>query len=77
MLNENDDVLYFDLADAVTEIIQASIQKLRCSLNTIEELVHTAELKKAYEELKSAMDNILQIDLKKCAETEGLQEKLS
>lgn len=69
--------MYFDAADAVTKIIQFAIEKLKCSLNSIKELIHDADFKQVYVEFKSAVENILQNDLKKCAETEGLQEKLS
>jgi len=58
------------------KIIQAVVEKVKCSLNSVEGLIKDAELKKAFEELKSAVKDILQNDLKKCAETEGLKDKL-
>lgn len=76
-MNENYDAVSFDFADTVTEIIQLAIKKLKCSLNSIKELTHNAEFQQVYEEFKSFVDDILQNDLKKCAETERLQEKLS
>lgn len=43
---------------------------VKCSLNSIKVLIKDAKLKEVYEKLKSAVEDILQNDLKKCAETE-------
>lgn len=67
----------FDASDAITKIIQAVIEKVKCSLNSINELIKDAELKKVYEQFKSVVEKNFQDDLKKCAETEGLKEKLT
>lgn len=77
-MNEDEDfAVQFDLADIVTEVIKTGVKKLKCSLNSINELVKNSELKKLYDELKLSVDDILQNDLQKCVETKGLQEKLS
>lgn len=69
--------MFIDAADVVTKIIQATIEKVKCSLNSIKALIKDAELKKVYDELKSAVEDIFQNDFKKCADVEGLKEKLT
>lgn len=75
--NEDDEVVVYDAADVIKKVIQVVVEKVKCSLNSIQGLIKDAELKKVFEDLKSAVEDILQNDLQKCAEAEGLKEKLT
>lgn len=76
--NDDADVVLFD-DDLATRIIKIVLAKVKCTLKSIDELVKDAEpeLKKLFEELKSAFQDVLQNDLKKCAETKEIKEKLT
>lgn len=74
--NEDDDVVFL-YADLITSMIQVVLQKAKCTLNSVDELIKDAELKKLFEELKSAAKDVFENDFKKCTEIEGVQEKLT
>lgn len=74
--NEDADVVLFD-EDIVSRVIQVVLEKVKCSVKSIDELIKDAELKKLFEELKNAVKDVVQNDLKKCAETEDIKEKLT
>lgn len=76
-MNENDDIVYFTALDIVTKVIQTINNKVKCSLDSISELINDAELKEEFEVFKSAVNGILQNDLKECADIEGIRQKFT
>lgn len=65
--------MLFDVADIAIEAIK---KKAACAVNAINELMTDPELKKVYDESKSAADNILQNELPKCTKTKDIDHKV-
>lgn len=66
----------FDLVDNVTKMIEDLLEKVKCSMHVIGEIVGESELKSEYEEFKAAVKNILQNDMPQCADVDGILGKL-
>lgn len=56
-------------------MIKDYIEKVKCALNAITELIVNGELKTDFEKLRLAVEEILENDMKECAQAEGLLEK--
>lgn len=70
MLMDVDDI------STVDSIIQSLLEKVKCSVSVIGEVINETDLKKDYDAYKSAVENILKNDLKKCADLDGAESKL-
>lgn len=66
----------FDLVDNVTKVVGDLVEKVKCSLHVIGEIVGESELKSVYEEFQTAVKNVLHDDMPQCVEKDGLLEKL-
>lgn len=65
----------FGVVDDINKAIQDLLQKIKCSVSVIGQVVGETDFKKDYVEYKSAIEIILKNDLKKCVQVDGLQSK--
>lgn len=70
------DVDDFGVVEDIQEAIQNIIEKVKCSVSVIGQVIQDSDLKQDYLEYKSAVENVLQNDLPKCAELDSVQSKL-
>lgn len=79
-MNDDDSMLIdvddFSVVDDINNVIQNLLEKVKCSISVIGQVINETDLKKDYVEYKSAVEIILKNDLKKCAELDGLESKL-
>lgn len=65
----------FGVIDDFNQALQGLLQKVKCSVSVIGKVLSETDLKKDYLEYKSAVENIVSTDLKKCAHTDGVELK--
>lgn len=70
------DELTFGIADTVTKVLQALLEKVKCSLKAINELVVDSDLLDIFKEFKDEVESVLKTDAKKCLQVEGLSPKV-
>lgn len=70
------DVDDFGVVEDIQEAIQNIIEKVKCSVSVIGQVIQDSDLKQDYLEYKSAVENVLQNDLPKCAELDSVESKL-
>lgn len=66
----------FNLVDDVRKVFEDLLDKAKCSLNAIGEVIGESELKSTYEGFRTAVQTALHNGVEQCAQTEGLLEKL-
>lgn len=66
----------FGITDSVTALLNALIEKTKCALDAIEDLLEEGELKNVYKKLRADVEAILKEDVKQCAQTSGLVAQL-
>lgn len=66
----------FSLVDDVTKVFEDLLEKVKCSLDAVGEVIGESDLKPKYEGFKFNVKSILQNGVEQCAETEGLLQKL-
>lgn len=70
------DVDDFSTVDSINKAIQDLLEKVKCSVAVVGQVIGETDLKKDYVAYKSAVETILKNDLKKCAEHDGLESRL-
>lgn len=66
----------FGITDSITNLLNELIEKTKCALDAIEDLLEEGELKNVYKKLRTDVEAILKEDVKQCAQTKGVVEKL-
>lgn len=66
----------FGLIDIVTKILNSIIEKTKCTLDIIDKIIGNGELRNVYKKFRADVMAILKNDVKQCAQTKGLIEKL-
>lgn len=75
----NEDAMLIDefgVVEDIQEAIQNILEKVKCSVSVIGQVIQESDLKEDYLEYKSAVESILQNDLPKCAQLESVESKL-
>lgn len=66
----------FGLIDIVAEFINSMIEKAKCTLDVIGKIAGNTELWNVYKKFRDDVMSILKNDVKQCASTKGLIEKM-
>lgn len=67
----------FNLVDSIDKAIQSLLQKVKCSVSVIGQVLGETDFKKDYIEYKASVEDIFQNDLAKCAQEDGIQLKFT
>jgi len=70
------DELTFGITDTVTKVLQALLEKVKCSMKAINELVVESDLLDIFKEFKDEVESVLKTDAKNCLQAEGLSPKI-
>lgn len=65
-----------DITDAASKLLVALIEKIKCALNAMEDLLEEGELRNVYKKFRTDVEAILKNDVDQCKQTEGLVQKL-
>lgn len=65
-----------DTIDAVTDALDLLIEKTKCTLDVIQNMIDGTGLSDVYENFRAEFEAILQSDMKQCMEINGLIQKL-
>lgn len=66
----------FDAIDGVTKWWNSIIEKTKCTLDAVGDLIGKGELRTIYKKFRADVDVILRNDVKKCMDTKGLIERV-
>lgn len=70
------DELTFGITDTVTKVLQALLEKVKCSLKAIQELLVDSDLLDIFKEFKDDVERVIKTDAQKCLRVEGLSPKI-
>lgn len=71
----NGDELTFSLVDTITKTIEELMNKIRCSVSIIGEVIAEGELKNVFEDFKYEVEEFFKTDIQQCVQTKGLTGK--
>lgn len=66
----------YDIIDAITKMVNSLIEKVKCTLDVIDDIIGDGELRNVYKKFRADVEAILKNDVKQCTQTEGLIAKL-
>lgn len=70
------DELTYGITDTITKVLQALLEKVKCSLKAIQKLLVDSDLLDIFTEFKDDVERVLSTDAKKCLQVEGLSPKI-
>lgn len=66
----------FDLIGSIAKMLNALIEKVKCTLDVIGDLIGDGELRNVYKKFRADVEAILQNDVQQCKQTKGLLAKI-
>lgn len=72
----NDDELTFSPLDIIQKKIQEIVNKVRCTVGIVGEVIGDGELKNIYDDFKYNVNELLHSDVQQCVKTKDLTAKL-
>lgn len=73
---DDDDELPFGLVDTIKKKFHKIVNRIRCAVGVIGEVIGDGELKNVFEDFKHNVTQLLNTDVRQCAKTKGLTGKL-
>lgn len=70
------DELTYGITDTITKVLQALLEKVKCSLKAIQKSLVDSDLLDIFTEFKDDVERVLSTDAKKCLQVEGLSPKI-
>lgn len=76
----NDDSLFVDVdefgvVDEINKAIQSLLEKVKCSVTVIGQVIEESDLKTDFIKYKSTVEVIIKNDLQKCAKLDSIESK--
>lgn len=66
----------YDTTDTIAKALNSLIEKTKCSLDVLQEMLDGTELGDAYKKVRTDVEAILENDVKHCQQTEGVVGQL-
>lgn len=72
----DDEIVPFDLAETIKNLIEQLKKRIKCSINAVEKIIGDGELRGVYKKFRVNLESLLKNDAKQCLVVKGVIEKL-